>query len=129
MHLVDKHMFPKAYDFFIVNDGLDKRRSLLRSNVPRRRVSAATASPDAQKLEPADPKSTSGGAGIADGAEQSGPVGGTDGAEESRRRATLPPGGQDDGVDNIIQSMSAMKFVPLSVRFGRGKGRAGFARS
>ncbi|KAF2222485.1 hypothetical protein BDZ85DRAFT_176551, partial [Elsinoe ampelina] len=30
LHLQDKHMFPRNYDFFIVNDGLDGRRSMLR---------------------------------------------------------------------------------------------------
>ena len=31
MHLVDKHCFPRDYDFFIINDGIDHRSSLLRS--------------------------------------------------------------------------------------------------
>ncbi|EMC92342.1 hypothetical protein BAUCODRAFT_97248, partial [Baudoinia panamericana UAMH 10762] len=29
-HLVDKHGFPRNYDFFIVNTGVDGRRSMLR---------------------------------------------------------------------------------------------------
>ncbi|KAF3034755.1 hypothetical protein E8E11_003163 [Didymella keratinophila] len=30
MHCVDKHQFPKNYDFFIINDGIDRRNSMLR---------------------------------------------------------------------------------------------------
>jgi hypothetical protein len=37
----------------------------------------------------------------------------------------------DEGVDSITSSMSSLKFVPSSVRFGRGRGRGrgGFASS
>ncbi|EME85911.1 uncharacterized protein MYCFIDRAFT_161546, partial [Pseudocercospora fijiensis CIRAD86] len=32
-HLVDRHGFPRNYDFFIVNNGIDGRRSMLRPGV------------------------------------------------------------------------------------------------
>lgn len=38
LHLIDKHQFPRNYDFFIVNDGIDRRSSMLRPP-PRRRSS------------------------------------------------------------------------------------------
>lgn len=38
LHLIDKHMFPKSYNFRIVDQGIDKASSMLR-NGPRRRVS------------------------------------------------------------------------------------------
>jgi hypothetical protein len=45
MHLIDKHMFPKTYNFYIVNDGIDKQISMLRSpNTHRRRISATASS-------------------------------------------------------------------------------------
>lgn len=31
LHLIDKHGYPKDFDFFVVNDGVDGRTSLLRS--------------------------------------------------------------------------------------------------
>ncbi|KAF7630126.1 hypothetical protein AFLA_010755 [Aspergillus flavus NRRL3357] len=46
MHLIDKHMFPKTYNFYIVNDGIDKQTSMLRPmNSHRRRISATPTSP------------------------------------------------------------------------------------
>ncbi|PVH99656.1 hypothetical protein DM02DRAFT_614818 [Periconia macrospinosa] len=38
LHCIDKHHFPRNYDFFIVNDGIDRRGSMLRS--PHRRRSS-----------------------------------------------------------------------------------------
>jgi len=35
-------------------------------------------------------------------------------------------GGRD--IDNITKAMSSLKFLPPSVRFGRGGGRSGFAK-
>ncbi|KAL1954684.1 hypothetical protein VTO42DRAFT_836 [Malbranchea cinnamomea] len=32
LHLIDKHMFPMKYNFFIVNDGIDRQTSMLRSS-------------------------------------------------------------------------------------------------
>lgn len=39
LHCIDKHQFPRNYDFFIVNDGIDRRTSMLRP--PHRRRSSA----------------------------------------------------------------------------------------
>ncbi|KAF2197788.1 hypothetical protein GQ43DRAFT_190284 [Delitschia confertaspora ATCC 74209] len=39
MHCIDKHQFPKFYDFFIVKDGIDRKNSMLRPQ--RRAVSSA----------------------------------------------------------------------------------------
>ncbi|KAF2683674.1 hypothetical protein K458DRAFT_260054, partial [Lentithecium fluviatile CBS 122367] len=38
LHCIDKHGFPRNYDFFIVNDGIDRHSSMLRPP-PRRRSS------------------------------------------------------------------------------------------
>ncbi|KAB8073550.1 C2H2 type zinc finger domain protein [Aspergillus leporis] len=51
MHLIDKHMFPKTYNFYIVNDGIDKQTSMLRpANSNRRRLSANPISPQEGRL-------------------------------------------------------------------------------
>jgi len=128
MHLIDKHTFPKDYDFYIVNDGIDHRNSMLRSGRHRRKSSAAqhmidiedrarrrdstrqiaTENPDVSEEEsikadsPGDPK------------------------------ILTPPGSQNDtGMDSLTGAMSSLKFVPQSVRFGRGRGRGrgGFSRT
>ncbi|KAF2799595.1 hypothetical protein K505DRAFT_321023 [Melanomma pulvis-pyrius CBS 109.77] len=39
LHMIDKHQFPRDYDFFIVNNGIDRRNSMLRPQ-HRRRSSA-----------------------------------------------------------------------------------------
>ncbi|KAF2008970.1 hypothetical protein BU24DRAFT_380958, partial [Aaosphaeria arxii CBS 175.79] len=48
LHCIDKHGFPKNYDFFVVKDGIDRRWSLLRpskeGNGHRRRSSTMTSS-------------------------------------------------------------------------------------
>lgn len=41
LHLIDKHMFPKAYNFRIVDRGIDKADSMLQTG-PRRRLSTNT---------------------------------------------------------------------------------------
>ncbi|KAF2437983.1 hypothetical protein P171DRAFT_437587 [Karstenula rhodostoma CBS 690.94] len=38
LHCIDKHQFPRDYDFFVVNDGIDRRSSMLRP--PHRRRSS-----------------------------------------------------------------------------------------
>lgn len=35
----------------------------------------------------------------------------------------------DTEMDDLSGAMSALKFVPASIRFGRGKGKGGFSRS
>ena len=44
--------------------------------------------------------------------------------------ATLSPDNKcDDGMEKITSNMSALKFVPPSIRFGRGGKRGGLSRS
>jgi hypothetical protein len=38
LHCIDKHQFPRDYDFYVVNDGIDRRSSMLRP--PHRRRSS-----------------------------------------------------------------------------------------
>ena len=42
--------------------------------------------------------------------------------------STQPPSSDAD-IDELVSTMSSLKFVPPSVRFGRGGRRGGFSRS
>ncbi|KAE8331874.1 hypothetical protein BDV39DRAFT_167730 [Aspergillus sergii] len=105
MHLIDKHMFPKpqTYNFYIVNDGIDKQTSMLRPmNSHRRRISATPTSPQEGRLR----------------------------HRQSSLSHTNPVPGQDvvpklqTGESEIAQlerSMSALRFVPASVTRGHAR--------
>ncbi|KAL2067995.1 hypothetical protein VTL71DRAFT_16093 [Oculimacula yallundae] len=123
MHLVDKHMFPKDYDFYVVNDGIDRRSSMLRSGKHRRRSSAAQYMTETERnrrrSSAIQPASTENGNGEERESPDASPVGSPASPKE------------DTDMDEISGAMSALKFVPPSVRFGRGRGRGrgGFSRS
>ncbi|KAJ5947713.1 Zinc finger C2H2 [Penicillium verhagenii] len=103
MHLVDKHMFPRNYNFYIVNDGLDKQTSLLRpmnSDRTRRRISTASISS------------------VNEGRLR---------RRSSASQAIPPPiqakplASDDMDIDDLERSMSALRFVPASVTKNRAK--------
>jgi hypothetical protein len=97
LHCIDKHGFPKNYDFFIVNDGIDRRRSMLRQNRSKKKRFQKKS-----KDTPASPQS-----------------------DETSAKST--PKSDDASMEDLTTFMSALKFVPSSVRFG-GKARPTFAR-
>ncbi|KAM3081524.1 hypothetical protein ACMFMG_004981 [Clarireedia jacksonii] len=113
----------KIYDFFVVNDGIDHKSSMLRSNRHghRRRSSAAHL-----KLEEARQRSAT--------LESQSSLD-KHGSEEDELNlnsdAASPSIPGVDGMDGLEKAMSALKFVPTSVRFGRGRGRGrgGFSRT
>lgn len=130
-------MFPKDYDFYIVNDGIDQRSSMLRSGRHRRQSSAANKKIeiDGSVRRRVSTLSNIPGEVITDIVE----IG------NSEERHALYDFGQehcdptsgcnsprtdDDHMSKLTGAMSALTFVPPSVRFGRdrGKGR-GFSRS
>ncbi|KAJ6185584.1 hypothetical protein N7519_006885 [Penicillium mononematosum] len=99
LHLIDKHMFPKTYNFYIVNDGIDKQTSMLRPmNSHRRRISTSSA------LEGRLRRRSS--------ASQSNPP-----------ETAIPEtkSSNDMDIDELEKSMSALKFVPTSVTRNRNK--------
>lgn len=133
MHLIDKHMFPKNYDFFIVNSGIDKRSSMLR---PRhRKLSSAASRAFSRDQKPmSSSKACDGGqvdpdgslpdpSTISDDATQDSMSG------ESSTRAMDRPESVDAAVEDLTSTMSTLQFVPPSVRFGRGGRRGGLSRS
>jgi hypothetical protein len=119
MHLIDKHLFPKDYDFYMVNDGIDRRSSMLGTGKHRRRSSAAQHR-----------------AGIGDRARRRN-LGVTSGIDNQTEGDAMRAEDSDEGIlianteedvdtdiADLTGAMSALKFVPSSVRFGRGRGRA-----
>lgn len=129
MHLIDKHMFPKDYDFYVVNQGIDRRSSMLRSGNYRRRSSAAQHMTEIEERNRRR-SSTLGSVSAEKDASDT-----QKGAEvEGKEVETLPtpPSLKEDvDMDGLSGAMSALKFVPPSVRFGRGRGRGrgGFSRN
>ncbi|KAH7407085.1 hypothetical protein DE146DRAFT_630345 [Phaeosphaeria sp. MPI-PUGE-AT-0046c] len=148
LHCIDKHQFPRNYDFFIVNDGIDRRSSMLRP--PHRRRSSALSSigdgggrrrgesfastaGDGMELvrdEDEDQAATNGGG---DGESRRNPVklrgrggfsypagrgrGSTSKAVDAAKTTSAPA----DPVDGIASSLSALQFVPHSVRMAQGR--------
>lgn len=105
-------MYPKNYFFGVTKDGIDGRRSLINDGGHRRRRSSAASQTVAkapsdgnQKSLPKPPTKTQ------DQIE-----------EDSSEKMNVDP-----AMDDITGAMSALNFVPPSIRFGRG--RAGFAKS
>ncbi|KAI0114824.1 hypothetical protein F4814DRAFT_417177 [Daldinia grandis] len=118
-HLIDKHMYPKNYFFGITKDGVDGRQSLLIEYGHRRRRSSTTTNgsgpkttgrrqslrqTDTAKPEAQEPK--------------------TETSKVAPPRAEVP----DMEMEDLAGAMSALQFVPTSIRFGHRKGIAGFAR-
>ncbi|KAL3488930.1 hypothetical protein BJX62DRAFT_169223 [Aspergillus germanicus] len=107
MHLIDKHMFPKSYNFYIVNDGIDRQTSMLRSmQTHRRRLSSTPNSPQEGRLRHRQTSIS------APGSHLNAP-------------AKSEPGPQETEIAELEKSMSALRFVPASVaKKGRAANRA-----
>ncbi|KAL4819462.1 hypothetical protein BDW67DRAFT_130879 [Aspergillus spinulosporus] len=115
MHLIDKHMFPKTYNFYIVNDGIDGQTSMLR-NMPthRRRLSCTPSSPKEGRLRH---RQTS----ISQSSSNS-----NSGAPPETTKSNE----RDLEVAELEKSMSALRFVPASVTnaYSRQRARKGETR-
>jgi hypothetical protein len=160
MHCIDKHQFPRDYDFFIVNDGIDRRGSMLRAP-HRRRSSAFSSLGDSagrrrgesitsttvedmhlvhdEDEDEDDDGDESKGQTVKDADARRIPVklrgrgGFSHPPGRGRGRGTSvthdllkstsasPPAA--DSVDSLTSSMSALQFVPHSVRIAQGRGR------
>lgn len=132
MHLIDKHMFPKNYDFFIVNSGIDRRSSMLR---PRHRQASSASSRallrDRQggfSQKPATAMEHSHGETQMDTENPPVPAA-EDLNTKSPKRHLQAPSSTDVDMEALASNMSTLRFVPPSVRFGRGGRRGGFSRS
>ena len=133
MHLIDKHMFPKNYDFFIVNSGIDKRSSMLR---PRhRKLSSAASRAFARDPKPtSNPKTPSAvqadsASNLPDPTTISSNMAKDLSSDEDADHSVGPPKSTNAAVEDLTSTMSELRFVPPSVRFGRGGRRGGLSRS
>lgn len=116
--MIDKHMYPKNFFFAITRDGIDGRRSLLvDSGHHRRRSSTSTQSKETRRRT----ITLDGSQANNDSAPTRSPDKGKEEPEPSKKDAA------DTDMANLTGAMSALQFVPPSIRFGRG--RAGFAKS
>ncbi|KAJ9258485.1 hypothetical protein DTO212C5_8720 [Paecilomyces variotii] len=121
MHLIDKHMFPRTYNFYIINDGIDKQNSMLRSsttNTHRRRISAAPpTSPQEGRLRRRKASLTynnnTSGSSSAQAQDQ----------DQVQAQPTLSSSSTTEmEMMDLEESMAALRFVPVSVMRNRGKG-------
>ncbi|KAJ9667131.1 hypothetical protein H2201_002650 [Coniosporium apollinis] len=141
MHMIDKHQFPKYYDFFIVNNGIDRRNTMLRPGPGHRRRSSAAQT--ARQRSGSNAAADGAGAVAMEKAEAEegkdeaalkekvveGTAQGSEGLkEDAPKENPADVTSTDDAMADITESMSALKFVPPSIRFGRGRGRGGLAR-
>ncbi|KAK3671017.1 hypothetical protein LTR78_009135 [Recurvomyces mirabilis] len=100
-HLVDKHNYPRNYDFFIVNSGVDGKR---KKSTSTEATSTGEVMPDVSAMK----------------------VQATVKKEKSNDSTTAT---QTSNVDDLVDSMSSLKMVPRSITFGKQRGRSGFAKS
>jgi hypothetical protein len=142
-HLVDKHGFPKNYDFLVVNSGVDGKRSMLRAGIDGRGhrassrerrgsnetdATASTQSTQATSVSP-PPASLSKSSFTAQQTQQakaspdvpSSPP--WKGKKRSGSTRSLPYGAPvmpaKVDMDSIVSSMSALNMVPRSVARGK----------
>ncbi|KAH8600808.1 hypothetical protein B0O99DRAFT_609527 [Bisporella sp. PMI_857] len=125
MHLIDKHYFPKDYDFYIVNNGIDNRSSMLRSGRHRRKSSAAQYAKESKgrQMDVSTGKSSK-----PENLEAGKQNSSLEDSQESALPATAPSTQGDVYMDDLVGAMSSLKFVPSSVKFGRGGARSGFSK-
>lgn len=126
MHLIDKHGFPKNYFFAVTREGVDGRRSLLVEAGHHRRKSsnAFSATKESKRRSSILDTTTS------QGGEESQKAGDAAAKLETSSVPAQPAITErpDTEMEDLAGAMSALNFVPNSVRFGRGGGRAGFAK-
>ncbi|KAF2874126.1 hypothetical protein BDV95DRAFT_463065, partial [Massariosphaeria phaeospora] len=167
LHCIDKHQFPRNYDFFIVNDGIDRRSSMLRPPHRRRSSTFSSASSvngaSGRRRGQSVASVTEGMDVVKDEAEEDGededesdddeeektPEGSTKSPFKLHGRGGFGRRGQSrarpgrgfgrglaassrpalaeapaaDAVDSLASNMSALKFVPHSVRVPQDRGR------
>lgn len=115
-------MFPQNYYFAVSRTGIDGRRSLLVERRERRTSSTGalgSAKESGRRSSLMDDASQPSGAAVIE-------------RGEFREKTPADEANVDDRADEDMEdltcAMSALRFIPHSIKFGRGGGRAGFAR-
>lgn len=130
MHLIDKHMFPKEYDFHILSHGIGGRSSMLQFGKHRKRSLTAPTmnqSQDNDRIQKFSHADTS----VKE--KESTPLSGDQSSTAIKDDFLAFSTNEQkcSDMEDLSASMSALKFVPSSVRFGgrgRGRGRSGLSR-
>lgn len=127
MHLIDKHLFPKDYNFFVTIDGIDNQNSMLQSRRHRRRSSAAHSQAHAEDKS----RKWNTAVNLASLSTGNDTMNRDMGFANGSSDKMAPEGPAENDMEDLSNAMSALKVVPLSIRFGRGghRGRGGFARN
>ncbi|KAI3337172.1 hypothetical protein HD806DRAFT_528748 [Xylariaceae sp. AK1471] len=124
-HLIDKHMYPKNYFFALTKDGIDGRQSLLLDGGHHRRRSSTATTVSVSKTSQRRQSLRQAEASKPHGDEQK-EMASASSREPSEEDA--PAKSPDVEMDDLAGAMSALQFIPTSVKFGRGRGKAGFAK-
>ncbi|KAF0327280.1 C2H2 type zinc finger domain protein [Colletotrichum asianum] len=130
MHLIDKHMYPKNFFFAVTKEGIDGRRSLLVEGGHHRRKSSSAVNTKESKRKSSILETQGGGKQKEEGRKPPAEDEGKTSSAVSQPAAPTPDPTErpDTEMEDLAGAMSALQFVPNSVRFGRGGGRAGFAK-
>ena len=129
-HLVDKHGYPKNYDFLVVDHGIDGRRSMLRAGIDarghrkssRERDRRSSSATEATQTTVATSVKEPNGASSPHKAKADSPM------AEKVEEAKLEASSKTAGVDDLTASMSSLKMVPRTVTFANGKGGLGLRK-
>lgn len=143
--MIDKHFYPKDFDFDIMCTGIDHRSSLLKSGRPVRRDQFGENGNGTALLGPTKPSRSGEGETIGETIHDN--LASKQPKQELQQKMDLDhrlpsssPSANitttariDAEIDDLAGAMSSLKFIPLSVRFGRGggrgKGRGGLSKA
>lgn len=130
--MIDKHLFPKDFDFNIIRTGIDRRSSLLKSGRPVKRdqLGGGREATDGNSIGPKHPNDGELETQLAAEPKQEDKMDVDDQPVVSSTSSVVTK--PDVEMDDLARAMSSLKFVPPSVRFGRGggqvKGRGGLSK-
>lgn len=118
LHLIDKHLFPKVYNFRIVDTGIDKSTSMLHEG-RRRRVSTANDPKQARshQRQPSGAETNTNETGPAPVPHERNPGAHSKhpGIQNEERQFTSNKVVSDATINDLAASMSSLRFVPPSV--------------
>lgn len=135
MHCVDKHGFPREYEFGVVEGGIDGRTTLLREDkggsggsARRERRAMLGGESKLHKAHLLAAPSKTGGVTMIENVEMGSGVPGASIMKEPTQLAvgkeTESPDAYALDVGQLAGAMSALRFIPPSVRSRRGKAHA-----
>ena len=139
MHLIDKHMYPPTYFFAVTKEGIDGRSSLLLEAGHRRRRSSlshsggtktASRRQEARRENAAEMDAAPAPEKAPDHELAPSPAAPvlTVPVEATPNPAGPRESTADTEMEDLAGAMSSLRFIPNSVRFGRGRGKSGFAK-